>query len=176
MDHLIAQPDLYTACTEIDRYPQLQYPSMKSLRSTIVEQSYGANAFAERHSRTVFSSVPSSFCFHSILLANQRDLCKHEVSVNASFRSEDDLQLLQMVVEGSKYESASFCIAARAYSDPESWLINYARTQQRAKQKRNARTRAELIPRLHWTKLARHSTVRGRHGNSVRCRPVFTLR
>ena len=33
-----------------------------------------------------------------------------------------------------------------------------------------------VIPRLHWTKLARHSTVRGRHGNSVRCRPVFTLR
>ena len=78
-----------------------------------------------------FSSVP--FRFHSVLLANQRDPC--EVSVNASFGSEDDLQLLQMVVEGSRYESASFCVAARAYSDPESRLINYARTQQRAKQR-----------------------------------------
>ena len=54
-----------------------------------------------------FSSVPSSvpFRFHSVLLANQRDPCK--VSVNASFGSEDDLQLLQMVAEGSRYESAS---------------------------------------------------------------------
>ena len=58
-----------------------------------------------------------------------------EVSVNASFGSEDDLQLLQMVAEGSRYESASFCVAARAYSDPESRLINYARTQQRTKQR-----------------------------------------
>ena len=55
--------------------------------------------------------------------------------MNASFRSEDDLQLLQMVAEGSKYESASFCVATRAYSNPESRLINYARTQQRTKQK-----------------------------------------
>ena len=77
------------------------------------------------------SSVP--FRFHSVLLTNQRDPC--EVSVNASFGSEDDLQLLQMVAEGSRYESASFCVAARAYSDPESRLINYARTQQRAKQR-----------------------------------------
>ena len=115
----------------------LQYPSIKSLRSTIVERSfYGASVFAERRSRTVsvpfrLSSVP--FRFHSVLLANQRDPC--EVSVNASFGSEDDLQLLQMVAEGSRYESASFCVAARAYSDPESRLINYARTQQRAKQR-----------------------------------------
>ena len=36
--------------------------------------------------------------------------------MNASFRSEDDLQLLLMVVEGSRYESASFSVAARAYS------------------------------------------------------------
>ena len=51
--------------------------------------------------------------------------------------AEDDLhvQLLQMVVEGSRYESASFCIAARAYSDPESRLINYAPTQLRTKQR-----------------------------------------
>ena len=55
--------------------------------------------------------------------------------MKASFGSEDDLQLLQMVAEGSRYESASFCVAARAYSDPESRLINYARTQQRAKQR-----------------------------------------
>ena len=116
----------------------VQYPSIKSLRSTIVERSfYGASVFAERRSRTVsvpfrLSSVPfrlSSvpFRFHSILLANQRDPC--EVSVNASFGSEDDLQLLQMLAEGSRYESASFFVAARAYSDPESRLINYARTQ-----------------------------------------------
>ena len=115
----------------------VQYPSIKSLRSTIVERSfYGASVFAERRSRTVsvpfrLSSVP--FRFHSVLLANLRDQC--EVSVNASFGLEDDLQLLQMVAEGSRYESASFCVAARAYSDPESRLINYARTQQRAKQR-----------------------------------------
>ena len=35
--------------------------------------------------------------------------------MNASFGAEDDLQLLQMVVESLRYESASFCIAARAY-------------------------------------------------------------
>ena len=46
--------------------------------------------------------------------------------MNASLGSEDDLQLLQMVAEGSRYESASFCVAARAYSDPESWLVKYA--------------------------------------------------
>ena len=115
----------------------LQYPSIKSLRSMIVERSfYGASVFAERRSRTIsvpfrLSSVP--FRFHSVLLVNQRDPC--EVSVNASFGSEDDVQLLQMVAEGSRYESASFCVAARAYSDPESRLINYARTQQRAKQR-----------------------------------------
>ena len=40
-----------------------------------------------------------------------------------------------MVVEGSRYESTTFCVAARAYSDPESRLINYAQTQQRAKQR-----------------------------------------
>ena len=80
-------------------------------------------------------SVPFSFCFHSVLLANQRNPCKHEVSVNASFGSEDDLQLLQMVAEGSRYKSDSFCVAARAYSDPESRLINYAQTQQCAKQR-----------------------------------------
>ena len=51
------------------------------------------------------------------------DPCKHEVSVNASFGSEDDLQLLQMVAEGLRYESTSFCIAARTCSDPESRLI-----------------------------------------------------
>ena len=55
--------------------------------------------------------------------------------MNASFGSEDDLQLLQMVAEGSKYETRQLFVAARAYSDPESWLINYARTQQRAKQR-----------------------------------------
>ena len=59
-----------------------------------------------------------------------------EKGTYASFGSEDDLQLLQMVAEGSRYESASFCVAARAYSDPESRLINYARTQQRAKQRK----------------------------------------
>ena len=128
-------------CTKISlsgaRSYKVQYPSIKSLCSTIVERSfYGASVFAERRSRTVsvpfrLSSVP--FRFHSVLLANQRDPC--EVSVNASFGSEDDLQLLQMVAEGSRYESASFCVAARAYSDPESRLINYARTQQRAKQR-----------------------------------------
>ena len=76
----------------------------------IVERSfYGASVFAEQRSRTVsvpfrLSSVPFLFRFHSVLLTNQRDPCKHEVSVNASFRSEDDLQLLQMVAEGSRYE------------------------------------------------------------------------
>ena len=55
--------------------------------------------------------------------------------MNASFKSEDDLQLLQMVAEGSRYESVSFCVAARAYSVPESQLINYARTQQHTKQR-----------------------------------------
>ena len=35
--------------------------------------------------------------------------------MNVTFGSEDDLQLLQMVAEGSRYESASFCVAARAY-------------------------------------------------------------
>ena len=93
-----------------------------------------------RRSRTVFSSVPSFFRsvlfrFHSVLLATQRYPCKHEVSVNASFGSEDDLQLLRMVAEGSRYESASFRVAARAYSDPESRLIDYALTQQCAKQR-----------------------------------------
>ena len=82
-----------------------------------------------------FRSVFLPFRFHSVLLVNQRDLRKHEVSVNTSFGSEDDLQLLQMVAEGSRYESASFCVAAQAYSNPESRLINYARTQQRAKQR-----------------------------------------
>ena len=103
-------------------------------RRTIVLrcERFRGTAFSHR-----FSSVPSFFrsvpFFHSVLLANQRDPC--EVSVNASFGSEDDLQLLQMVAEGSRYESAGFCVAARAYSDPESRLINYARTQQRAKQR-----------------------------------------
>ena len=66
--------------------------------------------------------------------------------MKASFGSEDDLhvQLLQMVVEGSRYESASFCVAARAYSDPELRLINYARTQQRAKQREMGITKARL--------------------------------
>ena len=109
----------------------IQYPSIKSLRSTIVERSfYGASVFAERRSRTVSVLLRLSsvlFRFHSVLLANQRDPC--EVSVNASFGSEDDLQLLQMVAEGSRYESASFCVAARACSDPESRFI-----KQRAEQ------------------------------------------
>ena len=60
--------------------------------------------------RSVF--LPFLFRFHSILLANQRDLCMHQVSVNASSGSEDDLQLLQMVAEGSRYESASFYVVA----------------------------------------------------------------
>ena len=134
--HLLLRQQLM--CTSRLIVVGVQYPSIKSLRSTIVERSfYGASVFAERRSRTVsvpfrLSSVP--FRFHSVLLANQRDQC--EVSVNASFGSEDDLQLLQMVAEGSRYESASFCVAARAYSDPESRLINYARTQQRAKQRK----------------------------------------
>ena len=48
-------------------YVHIQYPSIKSLRSTIVERSfYGASVFAERRSRTVsvpfrLSSVPFSF-------------------------------------------------------------------------------------------------------------------
>ena len=89
---------------------RVQYPSIKSLRSTIVERSfYGASVFAEWRSRTVsvpfrLSSVP--FRFHSVLLANQRDLC--EVSVNASFGSEDDVQLLQMVAEGSRSKTPAF--------------------------------------------------------------------
>ena len=107
-------PQAHTSTHTFSRV-HVQYPSIKSLRSTIVEQSfYGASVFAERRSRTVsvpfrLSSVP--FRFHSVLLANQRDQC--EVSVNASFGSEDDLQLLQMVAEGSRYESASFCVAAQ---------------------------------------------------------------
>ena len=96
----------------------VQYTSLKSLRPTIVERLfYGVSILAERHSRTVFSpcrlpSILFLFRFHSILLVNQRDPCKREVSVNASFGAEDDLQLLQMVAEGSRYESASFCVAA----------------------------------------------------------------
>ena len=41
-----------------------------------------------------------------------------KVSVNTSFGAEDDLQLLriQMVAEGSRYETVSFCVADRAYS------------------------------------------------------------
>ena len=75
-------------------------------RRTIVLrcERFRGTAFSHR-----FSSVPSFFRsifvpFHSVLLMNQRDPCKHEVSVNASFGSEDDLQLLQMVAEGSRYE------------------------------------------------------------------------
>ena len=37
--------------------------------------------------RLQFRSVFLLFRFHSVLLANQRDPCKHEVSVNASFGS-----------------------------------------------------------------------------------------
>ena len=41
-----------------------------------------------------------------------------------------------MVAEGSRHENSfQLLVAARAYSDPESRLINYARTQQRAKQR-----------------------------------------
>ena len=88
----------------------IQYPSKKSLRSTIVERSfYGASVSAEQHSRTVsvpfrLSSVPFLFRFIPFCL---RDSVS-EVSVNASLGSEDDLQLLQMVSEGSRYERASF--------------------------------------------------------------------
>ena len=104
----------------------------------IIERSfYGVSVFAERRSRTVLSSVPSFF--RSVFVFVFIPFCLQdrvsEVSVNASFGSEDDLQLLQMVAEGSRYESAGFCVAARAHSDPESRLINYARTQQRAKQR-----------------------------------------
>ena len=104
-------------------------------RRTIVLrcERFRGTAFSHRFSSVPFRSAFLPFRFHSVLIANQRDPC--EVLVNASFGSEDDLQLLQMVAEGSRYESASFCVAARAYSDPESRLINYARTQQRAKQR-----------------------------------------
>ena len=92
----------------------------------------------ERFRGTAFSHCPQfrsvflPFHFCSIFIPFCLRDCVSEVSVNASFGSEDDLQ---MVAEGSRYESASFCVAAQAYSDPESWLINYARTQQRAKQR-----------------------------------------
>ena len=42
--------------------------------------------------------------------------------MNDSFGAEDDLQLLQMVAEGSRYESTSFCGAAQAYKRSR---INY---------------------------------------------------
>ena len=57
---------------------KLQYPSIKSLHSTIVERSfYGASIFAERRSRTVsvpfrFSSIPFLFRYHSVLLVPAR--------------------------------------------------------------------------------------------------------
>ena len=84
----------------------------------------------ERFRRTVFShhlqfrSVFLPFRFHSILLANQRDPCKHEVSVNASFGSEDDLQLLQMVAEGSRYESASVAEFSCIINGPLSMVLH----------------------------------------------------
>ena len=65
---------------EIDH--KVQYPSIKSLRSTIVERSfYGASVFAERRSHTVLSSVffRSVFVrFHSVLLARpcKRGICE----------------------------------------------------------------------------------------------------
>ena len=79
---------------------------------------FRGTAFSRR-----FSSVPSffrsvPFSFHSACEPAR----PVRGSVNASFGSEDDLQLLQMVAEGSRYESASFCVAARAYSGPESRL------------------------------------------------------
>ena len=46
--------------------------------------------------------------------------------MNAYFGAEDDILLLQIVAEGSRYESTSFCVATQAYSDPESELIKYA--------------------------------------------------
>ena len=92
----------------------VQHPSIKSLRMTIVELLFdGASFFTERRSHTVFSSVPSSFrsvfvlfSFPSACVTSR--LCKHKVSVNTSFGAEDSLQLLQMVAEGSRYESTSF--------------------------------------------------------------------
>ena len=127
----------------------IQYPSIKSLRSTIVERSfYGASIFAERRSRTMrafsrngvltpfqFCSVFLLFRFHSVLLANQQDLCK--VLVNASFGSEDDVQyasiksLRSTIVERSFY-SASVCISfltkrcENGNGTERKRLINYA--------------------------------------------------
>ena len=138
MFHAICQFALFRNCTAQIRnfqfaqlFIKIQYPSIKSLLSMIVERSlYGAIVFAERHSHTVLSSVPSFF--RSVFVPfSFRSACEtqvSEISVNASFGSADDLQLLQMVSEGSRYKSSSFCIAARVYSDPESRLINYART------------------------------------------------
>ena len=93
----------------------------------------------ERFRGTAFSHHPQfrpiflPFRFCSIFIPFcLRETRVSEISVSASFGSEDDLQLLQMVAEGSRYESASFCLSTRTYSDPESRLINYAQTQQRA--------------------------------------------
>ena len=69
----------------------IQYPSMKSLHSTIVERSfYGASVFAERHSRTISVPFRLSSVFIPLCLRDRVS----EVSVNASLGSEDDLQLL----------------------------------------------------------------------------------